>query len=130
MGLLMVGTVSEKASEMLVYAHETQHEKIIRKLTDQKEDIGGCNLGMDVLSYWPSCLFSYLADSASMIEWGGEVVNSKPYGDSMIEWGGEVVNSEPDGYKCRRRWAAARFPEEGFEKLTFFYLFHEFLIKH
>ncbi|KAI3746909.1 hypothetical protein L6452_09351 [Arctium lappa] len=30
MGLLMVGTASEKASEMLVYAHETQHEKIIR----------------------------------------------------------------------------------------------------
>ncbi|KAI3776619.1 hypothetical protein L1987_46405 [Smallanthus sonchifolius] len=52
MGLLMVGNASEKASEMLVYAHETQHEKIIRKLTDehldQKEDIGGCNLGMDM----------------------------------------------------------------------------------
>ncbi|GJY11486.1 26S proteasome non-ATPase regulatory subunit 1 homolog A [Tanacetum coccineum] len=30
MGLLMVGTACEKASEMLVYAHETQHEKIIR----------------------------------------------------------------------------------------------------
>ncbi|KAL5711772.1 26S proteasome non-ATPase regulatory subunit 1 A [Ranunculus cassubicifolius] len=32
MGLLMVGTSSEKASEMLAYAHETQHEKIIRGL--------------------------------------------------------------------------------------------------
>ncbi|KAI3706236.1 hypothetical protein L6452_23838 [Arctium lappa] len=32
MGLLMVGTASEKAAEMLVYAHETQHEKIIRGL--------------------------------------------------------------------------------------------------
>lgn len=30
MGLLMVGTASEKAGEMLTYAHETQHEKIIR----------------------------------------------------------------------------------------------------
>lgn len=30
MGLLMVGTASEKASEMLAYAHDTQHEKIIR----------------------------------------------------------------------------------------------------
>ena len=30
MGLLMVGTASEKTSEMLAYAHETQHEKIIR----------------------------------------------------------------------------------------------------
>ncbi|KAJ7979655.1 26S proteasome non-ATPase regulatory subunit 1-like [Quillaja saponaria] len=32
MGLLIVGTASEKASEMLAYAHETQHEKIIRGL--------------------------------------------------------------------------------------------------
>lgn len=30
MGLLMVGTGSEKAGEMLAYAHDTQHEKIIR----------------------------------------------------------------------------------------------------
>ena len=29
MGLLMVGTGSEKANEMLTYAHETQHEKRI-----------------------------------------------------------------------------------------------------
>ncbi|KAL8534546.1 hypothetical protein ACS0TY_010527 [Phlomoides rotata] len=32
MGLLMVGTASEKAAKMLAYAHETQHEKIIRGL--------------------------------------------------------------------------------------------------
>ncbi|KAG8369677.1 hypothetical protein BUALT_Bualt14G0038700 [Buddleja alternifolia] len=32
MGLLMVGTATEKAGEMLAYAHETQHEKIIRGL--------------------------------------------------------------------------------------------------
>ena len=32
MGLLMVGTASEKAAEMLAYAHDTQHEKIIRGL--------------------------------------------------------------------------------------------------
>ncbi|KAL8162880.1 hypothetical protein V2J09_014369 [Rumex salicifolius] len=30
MGLLLVGTASDKAGEMLAYAHETQHEKIIR----------------------------------------------------------------------------------------------------
>ena len=32
MGLLMVGTASEKAAEMLAYAHDTQHEKTIRGL--------------------------------------------------------------------------------------------------
>ncbi|XP_010913789.1 26S proteasome non-ATPase regulatory subunit 1 homolog A [Elaeis guineensis] len=33
MGLIMVGTASERASEMLAYAHDTQHEKIIRGLS-------------------------------------------------------------------------------------------------
>eukprot|EP00249_Psilotum_nudum_P023630 c28942_g1_i2 orf=532-3591(-) len=32
MGLVMLGTASEKAGEMLAYAHDTQHEKIIRGL--------------------------------------------------------------------------------------------------
>lgn len=30
MGLLMAGSGSDKAAEMLAYAHDTQHEKIIR----------------------------------------------------------------------------------------------------
>ena len=30
MGLLMVGTASDKETEMLAYPHEMQHEKIIR----------------------------------------------------------------------------------------------------
>ncbi len=30
MGLLMLGSASDKAQEMLAYAHDTQHEKIIR----------------------------------------------------------------------------------------------------
>lgn len=33
MGLVMMGTAHERAiEEMLIYAHETQHEKIIRGL--------------------------------------------------------------------------------------------------
>ena len=32
MGLIQVGSASDKCSEMLAYAHETQHEKIIRGL--------------------------------------------------------------------------------------------------
>jgi len=32
MGLLLAGTASEKVGEMLTYAHDTQHEKIIRGL--------------------------------------------------------------------------------------------------
>ncbi len=30
MGLIMAGTATDKTTEMLAYAHDTQHEKIIR----------------------------------------------------------------------------------------------------
>ncbi|KAF8664566.1 hypothetical protein HU200_054748 [Digitaria exilis] len=56
-----------------------------------------------VLGYWPSFLFSYLADSAS-----------------MIEWGGEVVNSEPDGGHTTTQMGSGHFPEEGFGKASYF----------
>ncbi|CAL5066522.1 unnamed protein product [Urochloa decumbens] len=56
-----------------------------------------------VLGYWPSFLFSYLADSAS-----------------MIEWGGEVVNSEPDGTHTSTQMGSGHFPEEGFGKASYF----------
>jgi hypothetical protein len=56
-----------------------------------------------VLGYWPSFLFSYLADSAT-----------------MIEWGGEVVNSEPDGQHTSTQMGSGHFPEEGFGKASYF----------
>lgn len=56
-----------------------------------------------VLGYWPSFLFSYLADSAS-----------------MIEWGGEVVNSEPDGQHTSTQMGSGHYPEEGFGKASYF----------
>ncbi|CAA2986122.1 Hypothetical predicted protein [Olea europaea subsp. europaea] len=56
-----------------------------------------------VLGYWPSFLFSYLTESAS-----------------MIEWGGEVVNSQPDGQHTSTQMGSGRFPEEGFGKSGYF----------
>ncbi|GMQ00557.1 hypothetical protein CsSME_00047597 [Camellia sinensis var. sinensis] len=56
-----------------------------------------------VLGYWPSFLFSYLADSGS-----------------MIEWGGEVVNSEADGQHTSTQMGSGHFPEEGFGKSSYF----------
>ncbi|KAF5198454.1 tRNA-splicing ligase RtcB [Thalictrum thalictroides] len=56
-----------------------------------------------VLGYWPSFLFSYLSDSAS-----------------MIEWGGEVVNSEPDGEHTTTQMGSGHFPGEGFGKSSYF----------
>nr|GLL42469.1 uncharacterized protein LOC109148845 [Ipomoea trifida] len=56
-----------------------------------------------VLGYWPSFLFSYLGDSAS-----------------MIEWGGEVVNTEADGKHTSTQMGSGHFPEEGFGKAGYF----------
>ncbi|XP_073123212.1 protein neprosin-like [Henckelia pumila] len=56
-----------------------------------------------VLGYWPAFLFSYLSDSAS-----------------MIEWGGEVVNSASDGQHTTTQMGSGHFPEEGFGKSSYF----------
>ncbi len=57
----------------------------------------------NVLGYWPAGLFSYLTDSAS-----------------MIEWGGEVVNSASDGEHTTTEMGSGHFPEEGFGKASYF----------
>lgn len=56
-----------------------------------------------VLGYWPAFLFSYLADSAS-----------------MIEWGGEIVNSDANGQHSTTHMGSGHFPEEGFGRASYF----------
>lgn len=56
-----------------------------------------------VLGYWPSFLFSYLADSAS-----------------IVEWGGEVVNMEEDGQHTTTQMGSGQFPDAGFSKASYF----------
>lgn len=56
-----------------------------------------------VLGYWPGFLFSNLQDSASMVEWGGEVVNSKS-----------------DGMHTTTQMGSGHFPGEGFGKASYF----------
>ncbi|KAJ0797374.1 putative neprosin [Helianthus annuus] len=57
----------------------------------------------NVLGYWPGSLFSYLSESAS-----------------MIQWGGEVVNSASDGQHTTTQMGSGHFPEEGFGKSSYF----------
>ncbi|EOX92738.1 Uncharacterized protein TCM_001624 isoform 3 [Theobroma cacao] len=71
---------------------------------DPKEGNWWMQFGNDyVLGYWPGFLFSYLADSAS-----------------MIEWGGEVVNSESDGQHTSTQMGSGHFPKEGFGRASYF----------
>ncbi|KAG6473166.1 uncharacterized protein LOC122027354 [Zingiber officinale] len=82
----------------------SQYDISILVWKDPKEGHWWMQLGNDcVLGYWPSFLFSYLAESAS-----------------MIEWGGEVVNSEPDGEHTSTAMGSGHFPGEGFSKSSYF----------
>eukprot|EP00252_Welwitschia_mirabilis_P026682 TRINITY_DN882_c0_g1_i1.p1 TRINITY_DN882_c0_g1~~TRINITY_DN882_c0_g1_i1.p1 ORF type:complete len:310 (+),score=40.64 TRINITY_DN882_c0_g1_i1:313-1242(+) len=82
----------------------SQYDISIMIWKDPKEGNWWMQFGNDyVLGYWPAPLFSYLADSAS-----------------MIEWGGEVVNSEPDGQHTSTQMGSGHFPDEGFGKSSYF----------
>ncbi|CAL9757538.1 unnamed protein product [Musa acuminata subsp. burmannicoides] len=82
----------------------SQYDVSILVWKDPKEGNWWMQFGNDyVLGYWPSFLFSYLSDSAS-----------------MIEWGGEVVNSGADGEHTLTEMGSGRFPEEGFSKASYF----------
>ncbi|KAL0907018.1 hypothetical protein M5K25_025556 [Dendrobium thyrsiflorum] len=82
----------------------SQYDISILVWKDPKEGNWWMQFGSDyVMGYWPSFLFSYLAESAS-----------------MVEWGGEVVNSEPDGQHTATEMGSGHFPEEGFGKASYF----------
>ncbi|GFZ02731.1 tRNA-splicing ligase [Actinidia rufa] len=82
----------------------SQYDISILVWKDPKEGNWWMQFGNDyVLGYWPGFLFSYLGDSAS-----------------MIEWGGEVVNSATDGQHTTTQMGSGHFPEEGFGKASYF----------
>lgn len=55
------------------------------------------------LGYWPSSLFSYLYDSAS-----------------EIQWGGEVLNLNVNGQHTTTVMGSGHYPERGYRKASFF----------
>ncbi|KAL3507407.1 hypothetical protein ACH5RR_032789 [Cinchona calisaya] len=54
------------------------------------------------IGYWPSSLFTTLANNAS-----------------AIEWGGLVVSSESDGQQTTTQMGSGHFPEEGFSRASY-----------
>ncbi|KAJ6299698.1 hypothetical protein OIU76_020638 [Salix suchowensis] len=83
---------------------ESQYDISLLVWKDPKEGNWWLQFGNDyVLGYWPGFLFSYLTDSAS-----------------MIEWGGEIVNSESDEQHTTTQMGSGHFPEEGFGKAGYF----------
>eukprot|EP01018_Ginkgo_biloba_P019879 Gb_08416 [translate_table: standard] len=59
--------------------------------------------GSTLVGYWPSELFTHLADHANMVEWGGEIVNT--------EAGGEHTSTQ---------MGSGHFAEEGFGRASYF----------
>ncbi|XP_038698979.1 uncharacterized protein LOC119996421 [Tripterygium wilfordii] len=55
------------------------------------------------LGYWPGSLFTFLADSAT-----------------LIEWGGEIVNKQTGGQHTTTQMGSGHFPGEFFHKAAFF----------
>ncbi|KAF4376295.1 hypothetical protein F8388_026095 [Cannabis sativa] len=56
-----------------------------------------------LVGYWPAELFTHLADHAT-----------------MVEWGGEVVNSRPNGEHTSTQMGSGHFAEDGFGKASYF----------
>lgn len=56
-----------------------------------------------LVGYWPSELFTHLADHAT-----------------MVEWGGEVVNSRANGAHTSTQMGSGHFAEDGFGKASYF----------
>ncbi|PKA59409.1 hypothetical protein AXF42_Ash019563 [Apostasia shenzhenica] len=56
-----------------------------------------------LVGYWPAELFTHLTDRATMVEWGGEVVNTRPYGKHTAT-----------------QMGSGRFPAEGFSRSSYF----------
>lgn len=56
-----------------------------------------------LVGYWPSELFTHLADRAT-----------------MVEWGGEVVNSRTNGAHTSTQMGSGHFAEDGFGKASYF----------
>ncbi|EXB93133.1 hypothetical protein L484_024471 [Morus notabilis] len=56
-----------------------------------------------LVGYWPAELFTHLADHATMVEWGGEVVNTRPSGEHTAT-----------------QMGSGHFAEDGFGKASYF----------
>ncbi|XP_065870281.1 protein neprosin-like [Euphorbia lathyris] len=82
----------------------SQYEISLLVWKDPKEGNWWIQFGDEsVLGYWPASLFSYLVESAT-----------------MVEWGGEIVNSQSDGHHTTTQMGSGHFPGEGFGKSGYF----------
>lgn len=78
----------------------TQYDFDILVWKDPKGGNWWLQVGGNYVGYWPSSIFSHLVDSASTIQWGGEVFS-------------------PDGGQTSTQMGSGHFPEEGLGRASY-----------
>ena len=79
-------------------------ELIVMQIQDPKIGNWWMSYGDGMLvGYWPAELFTHLADRAT-----------------MVEWGGEVVNMRADGEHTATQMGSGQFAEDGFGRASYF----------
>ncbi|CAN8318412.1 unnamed protein product [Cochlearia groenlandica] len=92
-------------SPLSVY-DSSQYQITILIWKDQREGHWWLQYGGEhIMGYWPASLFTHLSESASMIHWGGEVVNTQ---------------STEEGQHTTTQMGSGRFAEEGLHKASYF----------
>jgi len=77
----------------------TQYDFDILVFKDQKSGNWYLQVGSTLVGYWPSSIFSHLSDSASTIQWGGEIYSG-------------------DAGQTSTQMGSGHFPKEGFGKAS------------
>ena len=93
---------------LYTFIYHSKYYKLICMTCTMKQDINGngdwwLKIAQRNFGYWPSSIFSLLSDSASSVQWGGEVINLK-LGDKHTT----------------TQMGSGHFPEEGPGKASFF----------
>ncbi|CAO2207629.1 unnamed protein product [Urochloa humidicola] len=80
-----------------------QYDMTVLVWKDPKLGNWWLSYGGQLVGYWPAQLFTHLSDHAS-----------------MVEWGGEVVDTRPAGAHTATQMGSGRFAAEGFGRASYF----------
>ncbi|OEL35050.1 hypothetical protein BAE44_0003931 [Dichanthelium oligosanthes] len=80
-----------------------QYDMTLLVWKDPKVGNWWLSYGDQLVGYWPAQLFTHLSDHAT-----------------MVEWGGEVVDTRPAGVHTATQMGSGRFADEGFGRASYF----------
>nr|CAB3481770.1 unnamed protein product [Digitaria exilis] len=96
---IAIGAAISPVSE----AGGAQYDMTLLVWKDPKLGNWWLSYGDQLVGYWPAQLFTHLSDHAT-----------------MVEWGGEVVDTRPGGVHTATQMGSGRFAAEGFARASYF----------